>query len=108
MATFPGTESPWKVFMLISWRQRFFWTLSWSSSFPNRKSDFCDSSLPHRRGLCSQEMSLGSFGQFPCWTLWHNLGFQSVKEEAVLPSDVGYLALTKHQEIVWPALKSLY
>lgn len=41
MATLPGTGRPWKIYGLISWRQRFFWMLSWSSLFPNCKNDFC-------------------------------------------------------------------
>lgn len=97
MAAFPGTGRPWKICGLISWRQTFFWTLSWSS-FPNWKSNFCDSSSPHQRGLCSQGTSSGSLGLFLCWAPWHNLGFQRIKETADLPLDAGNLAGTRSHQ----------
>lgn len=33
MATFPGTGGPWKVCVLVRWRQRLAWNLPWS--FPH-------------------------------------------------------------------------
>lgn len=97
VAPFPGPGGPWKICGLISWRQSFFWTFSWSSSFPNCKSNFRGIFLTHQKGLCSPGPSSGNLGQSLCWALSRHLGSQRVDEPADSPPGVGDLAVTQHQ-----------